>query len=54
MVCCPLVDELITSADCIENSDIVRGMIKEASMPAKYKTKDNWKELCKNCKYYDF
>lgn len=50
---CPLVDTLITSAECIENVDIVDGMIVEESMPDKYKTKKEWKEICKNCKYHE-
>lgn len=52
-ISCPLVDALITSADCIENADVVDGMIVEESMPDKYKTKKDWKKICKNCKYHE-
>ena len=32
---CPLVDELIENIDCIENSDITDGLIKEDKLPEK-------------------
>lgn len=52
-ISCPLIDALITSADCIENVDVVDGMIIEDSMPNKYKVKKDWKKICKNCKYHE-
>lgn len=51
---CPLVDEKITPGDCIENIDIVDGLIIESSLPDQYKQKENWKEICKNCKYHEY
>lgn len=45
---CPLVEENITIDDCMENREI-----REASIPQKYKQKENWKDICKNCKYHD-
>ena len=50
---CPLIDGTITPSDCIENVDIVNGIILEYSMPDKFKVKKDWKEICKNCKYHD-
>lgn len=48
-IICPLVDELIDPVDCMENRDTC-----EQSIPDKYKTKKDWKEICKNCKYREF
>lgn len=51
---CPLIDnENIDIADCIENVDIVDGMIKPECMPDRFKKHENWREICKNCKYHD-
>lgn len=52
-ISCPLVDASITSADCIENVDVVDGLIVEESMPDKYKVKEDWKEICRKCKFHE-
>lgn len=46
---CPLVDGKIRIDDCMENREI-----KEECIPAKFKQKENWQEICKKCKYYDY
>lgn len=46
---CPLVDEQIDPVDCMENRDI-----REEYIPARFKEKKDWKEICKKCKYYDW
>ncbi len=48
-IICPLVDKAITPIDCMENREI-----KEEFIPDEYKLKENWKEICKNCKYYNY
>lgn len=53
-VLCPLVDEMIEDIDCIENRDVVDGMIVESSLPDKYKRKENWREICENCKWHNY
>lgn len=53
-VLCPLVDEMIEDIDCIENRDVVDGMIVESSLPDKYKQKENWRGICKNCKWHNY
>lgn len=53
-VFCPLVDEMIEDIDCIENRDIVDRMIVESSLPKKYKRKENWREICVNCKWHEY
>lgn len=52
-ISCPLVDEVITSAECIENVDVIDGIMVEESMPDKYKVKEDWKEICRKCKFHD-
>lgn len=47
-VFCPLVDENISIIDCMENRDI-----KDEYIPVKYKQKENWKDICKNCRYHE-
>ena len=39
-VFCPLMDRKIEDIDCIENRDVVDGMIIESSMPNEYKKKE--------------
>lgn len=53
-VFCPLVDKMIEDIDCIENRDVVEGMIIESALPDKYKKKENWKNICKNCKWHNY
>lgn len=53
-VFCPLVDRKIEDIDCIENRDVVDGMIIESSMPNEYKKKENWKDICKKCSWHDY
>lgn len=54
IVFCPLVDDKIEDIDCIENRDVVDGMIKENSLPIRYKQKEKWKEICKKCKWHNY
>lgn len=51
---CPLIDKDIIVADCVENTAVVDKLLKEDSLPKKFKQKENWREICKNCKYYDY
>lgn len=50
---CPLIDEFIEIGDCVVYSDIARGMIKERCLPDKFKVKENWRNICKSCKYHE-
>ncbi len=45
-IVCPLVDREIDIVDCMENRDI-----KEDSIPAEYKVKPNWKDICSTCPF---
>ena len=53
-VLCPLVDKLIDVADCVENVDCIDGLIVISSLPAEYKQKEGWKEICRKCKYHNY
>lgn len=46
---CPLVDDFIQAIDCMENQSI-----KEASIPARFKAKPDWKAICKACPFRDY
>lgn len=52
-VLCPLVDSMIEDIDCMENQDVANDLIVEESMPDKYKKKENWREICEQCKYFE-
>lgn len=52
-VYCPMIDGVIDISDCIENVDVVDGLIVESSLPQVYKQKANWKDICKKCKYHN-
>lgn len=45
-ILCPLIDAKISCVDCMENRET-----KENFIPDKFKEKDNWKDICKKCKY---
>lgn len=51
---CPLVDLMIEESNCLENAMIVSGFMDENTMISRFKEKENWKEICKNCKNYSF
>lgn len=53
MIICPLTDDEIDSADCLENTDIIDGFISdETHIPDEFKVKPNYKEICKKCEYH--
>lgn len=53
-VMCPLVDEMIGNYECVENVDCIDGIIIIESLPRKFKVKENFKEICINCKYHNY
>lgn len=54
LVMCPLVNRMIQSFDCMENSDAIDGILKKDSIPEEYKGLQNWEEICKNCKWHNY
>lgn len=53
-VFCRMNNTVIKSYECIENRDVVDRLIAESSLPAKFKVKENWREICKACPWYNF
>ena len=53
-VFCPLVDRKIEDIHCIENRDVVDGMLVESSLPDEYKRKINWKDICRKCQWHNY
>lgn len=54
MSICPLTDSEIDPADCLENIDIIDDFISdEDHLPAKYKVKTDYLNICKNCRYHN-
>lgn len=51
---CPLVDFEIEESNCLENAMITAGFMDENSMISRFKEKENWREICQNCKYHSF
>ena len=46
---CPLVDERIGGFDCMENQTI-----RDESIPDRFKSKPDWKSICKKCEHRDY
>lgn len=46
---CPPVDEWTDPVDCMENQKVI-----ESSIPARFKVKPNWKEICEACPFRDY
>lgn len=54
MVQCPLIqNENIDIGDCVVYSDIAAGMFNEECLPERFRKMDDWREVCKKCKYHN-
>ena len=53
-VFCPLVDRTIEDIECIEARDVADRLIRENFIPDEYRKKEQWREICKKCKYHDY
>lgn len=51
---CPLVDFRIGRNNCLEMAMIAADFMTENAMPVNFKEKENWREVCKNCKNFSF
>ena len=49
---CPLIDDMIEAGDCVVYSDVANEMLKDSCIPEAFKVKEDWREICKNCKYF--
>lgn len=50
---CPLCNEIINDYECIENQAVANDEIIEKSLPVRFKQKENWRNICLNCKYFE-
>ena len=46
---CPLIDDWIEAGDCQSNQGPA-----EQYIPARFKVKANWKEICESCPFRDY
>ena len=53
MIRCPIVNKEIDIGDCSSIVDVVDGCIKEKVLSKDIVDKENWKEICINCKYHN-
>ena len=53
-VMCPLAAEMLSVDDGIPFQDISNGSIKDRNMPDKYKQKNNWRAICRGCKWQEY
>ncbi len=53
-VLCPLVDRDINDYECIENRDCVDGVIRLSSLPERFKQKEDFLDICKNCPWHHY
>ena len=51
-VMCPLIDEKIDPMECVDVVDCVLNPLFLNSLPEKYKAKENFKDICKQCKWH--
>lgn len=51
-VMCPLIDEKIDPMEYVDVVDCVLNPLLLNSLPEKYKAKENFKEICKQCKWH--
>jgi len=53
-VFCPITEDRIEDIECIETRDAVDGLFIEDTVPEEYKKKENWKNICRECKWHNF
>lgn len=51
---CPLINKKILNSVCVENAMAVEGFLDDNNIISVFKEKENWKEICKNCRYFNF
>ena len=49
---CPLIDEKIDPMECVDVVDCVLNPLFLNNLPEKYKAKENFKDICKQCKWH--
>ena len=51
---CPLIEAEIEDIECIEVADVAEQLLKEEVISEKFRKKENWKEICKGCRWHNF
>lgn len=51
-VMCSLIDDKIDPMECVDVVDCVLNPLFLNSLPEKYKAKENFKDICKQCKWH--
>ena len=51
-VMCPLIDETIEPIECVDVVACGLNPLFLNSLPEKYKAKENFKDICKQCKWH--
>ena len=51
---CPLIEAEIEDIECIEVADVAEQLLKEEVIPEKFRKKENWKKICKGCRWHNF
>jgi len=51
---CPIVGCEIQKSICLENTMVTAGFMDENMMREEFKEKQNWREICQKCRYYNF
>lgn len=46
---CPMVNDWISDADCLDNQSVA-----EQFIPARFKEKADWKSICRQCPFRDY
>lgn len=52
MVECPIVNNEIDEATCCIISDVSERFVKESVLAENVTNVENWREICKNCKWH--
>lgn len=51
---CPLLDGAeISEAECVDDCMVTEKMIKPSAINPKYTQKDNFRDICLNCKFHE-
>ena len=53
MIECPILNKDIDIGECVIIVDVCEEMVKESVISNEVKEVENWREICKNCKYHN-
>lgn len=53
MIRCPLVNEEIEVGECVTTVDVCDGFVKERVLDQRILKNEDWKDVCRKCKYHE-